>query len=317
MGALGLGGGALGDLLEIDRLRHERLRPREEEEVVRDPAHLLRLLTDGAHVFGRAIRVGRAQRQVRVAVDRRRGVAKLVGRSRGDLPEVGQMLREGHACLEPADLGQIGEQRDGAQEAAVSALGRSRRDAEDTLLVRVAAPPHLQAPGDRAILEHLVDERLKFRRVGENRIVPLPSHLAIEPQDLAARLVELHDAAVGADREQAGREVARQRAGRRFEVVRAPLLGAREPLELPLLLVQRRDRALEAADEEGALVPLLAGRRHGASRRLEKTVVGLEQRAEVERGEHREREAGNRTNTVSARAYRCSAEPGPGSSAIA
>src|SRR5207302_2477370 len=135
-------------------------------------------------------------------------------------------------------------------------------------------PANLPAARDGPSLQDVRHERAEVRRVGEDSLEALAVRLARELQDLAAGLVDLDDATLGIDGKQPRRQVARQRARGRLEVVGAPLLAEREPLELALLPVERGDRALEAGDQEIALVARLgAGRGRSAGRR-EQPVVG-------------------------------------------
>ncbi len=260
MSALGLGADGLGDGFQIHRLRRERLGLREEKEVARDAAHLLGLAPDRADVLGGLVGLGgvHAQGQVRVAVDRGRGVAELVRRSGGDFAEIREVPHQRDPALEPSDLGQIREEGHGAEEPAVAALGGRRGHAEDPLLLAGAAPPRLAPPGDGPVLEHVGDESAKLGRLGEQTLVVLAAAVARELEDLPARLVDLDDGAARIHREQPRREVARERAGGRLEVVGAVLLALGEALELALLLVQGLDRGLESRQQELPLVALLA-----------------------------------------------------------
>ena len=201
-----------------------------------------------------AFRVGRAQRQVRVAVDRGRGVAELVRGAGRDLAEVGQVTRQGDPALEAADLGQVGEERDGAEEPAVRPLGRRRRDAERRApaspsrrqrtsrrpaTVRVAQHLARRAPGNPA-------PRRASRSYGSPRLSRASFRIS-RPASLSSTTWP-----VRIDRQKPRRQVARQRARRRFEIVGALLLPAGEAFELALLLVQGLDRRLEPRDQEVA-----------------------------------------------------------------
>ena len=226
-------------------------------------------------MLGRALRL--AKGQVREAVDRRRRVAELVGRARGHLAQVGEVARQRHARLEAPHLGEVREERHDAEKAAIGALRRRRGHAED--LLRVAPPQVDLAPSHgRALAPDTLDRVAKIGSVGQQRLHLQAAHGSRSHQDLAARLVQLHHRAGRIDREEACREVARERAGRGLQIVGAPLLGEREPFQLALFLGERLDRGLEPRDHEVALVGVLE---HGRSRRRsgrgQQPVVGLEQ----------------------------------------
>jgi len=292
-GGLGLGRRRFGDGSEVDRLRHEPLGPREEQEVARHAAHLLGLAADRHQVLGGFRR--RPQREVREAVDRGGRVAELVRRPGGDLAQIGQVARERDAGLELPHLGQIREKGEDPEEAPVRALRRSHRHPERAGLL--SRDPADFAASDRpAIPEDVADQGAEVRDRRESLAIGLPVLLPRQPENLPTRLVQLDDPLVRPDRENAGGQVSREETRGGLEVV-----GAR--LELPLLLAERRNRRLEPADQELPLVTRLPGARGKLGRRTgraprsrEQPVVGREKGAQVEAGEDDEGRARERNH---------------------
>ena len=202
------------------------------------------------------------------------------------------MPHQGDPPLQAPDLGQVREERDRSQEPAVGALSGRGRHAHDALGIRRPAPVHLPPPGHDPPLQHLGQHVPEVGRLRQDLRERLAAAFPRQPEDLAPGLVQLDHAALGIHRQESRRQVARQGPGRGLEVVGAFLLPARQALELLLLLVEGRDRALEARDQEVALVAVLAEIRGRLSRGLQQPFVRRQERAQVEGGQHHQRRRG-------------------------
>ena len=290
-GGLGLGNGGRRDAVEIDPFARELLGSGKEEEIARHPAHFLGLAADRLQMLGRA--PGRSQREIGEPVDRGGGVAELVRGAGRDLAEFGKVPRQRHPRLELPHLGQVGEEREHPEEPAIGAFGRRHGDAEGSGLSG-RDPPDLPAPDGLALGEHLADRVAELRDRLERLLVTPAVQVSGELEDLLPRFVQLVVGFVRGHREDAGRQISREKSRPGLEVV-----GAR--LELALLLFESRDRGLETLDQELALVARFGvssrdrrDRKRSPIRRGEEAVVRREQRAQVEAGEHHERGAGDR-----------------------
>src|SRR5262249_32024272 len=282
-----IGDGLFHDGSEVDGLRNEFLRPRKEKKIAGHATQLRGLFADRLEVFLRAFRV--AQRQVGKSSDRSRRIPELMRRARGHFTEIRQVPRESHARFQPTYFGEIRKQSQRPEESAIRAARRSDGHPDDSLAIPLA-PPDLFSGNRFPIVEGCGDQIAKLRSLLEKSLVPLSLPVLRRPDDLSSRLVELHDHALRVDGKQSRRKIASERSRRDLEIVRPFLLDSGEPGELALFFGERRDRGLEARDQEIPLILMRSGRGSHRSRLrgLEQTLVRGEERSQVEPGENDE-----------------------------
>ena len=192
---------------------------------------------------------GIALREAKIAEDRGEGVAEFVGDAGGDLSDVRESLHLADARLELADRRQIGEERQQTEKRAVGRQPRDRRHADDQR--RVASVVGRLVSRQRAALddglfegggELAVSQRVANGASGEFRV-------AIEPQNLASRRIDIDDASLGVGGDEPRGEASRESGGDALEIVGTALLQIVQTMELRLLTLHRLDGVSKRVDQ--------------------------------------------------------------------